>query len=199
MFYPKNQQSTPTPASLSSPFPATDTTVPKKGPEAAKKQEEFEKQLDQQRQQTEGRMQQLQHQFSEQLQRLEEHHRQETETTNAQHEASLAHWQQQLQDREVLMESQSQKAESDEMNSQQMLSKVSSELIQARELIADKVKEERKMQETHLNQLRGMEKQCNKKEDASNDRGQRIENLEVSTTWKSIEQNIIEQSITELI
>lgn len=123
-------------------------------------------------------MQQFQRQFSEQLQRLEEHHRQETETTNAQHEASLAHWQQQLRDREILMTSQSQKAESDEMKSQQMLSKVSSELIQARELIADKVKEERKMQETHLNQLRKMEKQCNKKEDASNDRGQRIENLE---------------------
>jgi len=126
----------------------------------------------------EGRMQGLQQQFSEQLQRLENHHRHETENFNARLEASTAHWQQQVRDRDILLKSQSQTAESNKKQSQTMLTKLSSDLNQARELLTDKEKEDRNLQEAHLQQLRQMEKQCNRKEDTSNNLGQEIQNLE---------------------
>ena len=138
-------------------------------------------QLKQQRQQMEGRMQQLQEQFSNQLQRLEEHHKNETETTNAQHETSLVHWQQQVRDREMVLESQSQAAKANDTKSKAMVQKLSSDLKQAREFIADKKVEDLKLQEAHLQQLRDMEKQCFKKEDASNSLEQEMKNLEVRT------------------
>ncbi len=144
-------------------------------------QEEFQKQLDGQRQEMEGRMQQLQEQFSEQLQRLEAHHRQETEVTNAQFETSLAHWEQEVQDRENLLASQTQTFDSNQQKAQKKIEKLSSQLNQARELLGDKEKEDRRLQEKHLQQLRDMEKQCFKKEDTSNSLEQDIQKLQVRT------------------
>ena len=124
-------------------------------------------------------MQELQQQFSEQLHRLEVHHRQETEASNAQNEASLAHWQQQVRDRDIALENQSNTLDSDQQKSRKTIEKLSSQLNQARELIADKEKEDRRLQEAHLQQLRQMEKQCFKKEDASNSLEQDLQAIQV--------------------
>ena len=94
-------------------------------------------------------MQELQLQFSQQLERLEDHHRHETETFQAQQEASLAHWQQQVKDREMLLDSQSQTAESNERKAQASIDKLSSQLNQARELLADKDVERRELLEQY--------------------------------------------------
>jgi chromosome segregation ATPase len=141
-------------------------------------QKDFDRQLEEQRRDMQDKMQQLQQKFSQQLQRLEDHHRQETETSNFQHEAALAHWQQQVKDQEILLESQTKSAESDEQKSQEAIDKLTSQLNQARELLADKEKEDRKLQEAHLQQLRAMEKQVFKKDDASNNLEQEIKNLQ---------------------
>ena len=144
-------------------------------------QQAFEQQLEEQRQLAETQMQQLQNQFSDQLQRLEEHHRQETEHSANQQKAAVSRWQQQVRDREMLLEAQSQQAESKEADSQAMIENLSKQLKQSRELIKDKEKADRRLQELHLKQLRDMEKQCFKKDDASNSLVEDIQKLTVST------------------
>eukprot|EP00535_Pseudo-nitzschia_heimii_P013147 CAMPEP_0197197494 /NCGR_PEP_ID=MMETSP1423-20130617/32897_1 /TAXON_ID=476441 /ORGANISM="Pseudo-nitzschia heimii, Strain UNC1101" /LENGTH=1093 /DNA_ID=CAMNT_0042651317 /DNA_START=69 /DNA_END=3350 /DNA_ORIENTATION=+ len=139
--------------------------------------EAFERQLEEQRQVADARMRQLQDQFSEQFQRLEEHNRHETKQAATQREAAVANWQQQVRDREMLLEAQSQQAESKEADSQATIENLSKQLKQARELIKDKEKEDRRLQEAHLQQLRNMEKQCFKKEDASTSLTKEIQDL----------------------
>ena len=138
--------------------------------------------MEQQRDQLEASMQSMQEQFSEQLQRLEQHHQADSAEAKIRYGTELDQWKKAAQDRQVTNTTQ---AEASIQNMQLLQTKVDqleTDLNTKKDLLLDKEKEGRRMQELHLKQLRNMEKQVNNRKDASNNLGQTIQSLEVRYT-----------------
>jgi hypothetical protein len=142
--------------------------------------EEDEEEEQQRQQMMEIQIQQMQQQFSEQLQRLEENHQSEILNSNKQFDSTVQHWQKEVHDRESLITTQSKQSDQQYIKLKEQFDGIQKQLKTKVELLIDKEKEDRRIQELHLKQLRDMEKQVNRREDTSNNLGQTVQNLEVS-------------------
>jgi hypothetical protein len=124
--------------------------------------------------------QQMQQQFTDQLQRLEENHQAEQAARQAEFEQTLADLRQQLRDKEEQLQEQSMNWNSIQEGSSKETATLQNELYKAKELLADKEREDRRLQEAHLKQLRDMEKEVFKKDDMASGLKKTIKELEVS-------------------
>ncbi len=131
-------------------------------------------------------MQQLQQQFTDQLQRLEENYQVEQTARQEEYEKTLATLRHQLQQKEDQRAQEFQNREQRVEGSVKQVESLQRELRKVKELLGDKEKEDRRLQEAHLNQLRGMEKELFKKEDVINSLQKTIRELEVRFAAKVV-------------
>ncbi|KAL3907460.1 MAG: hypothetical protein SGILL_008867 [Bacillariaceae sp.] len=124
--------------------------------------------------------QEMQQQFANQIQRLEENHQAEQAARQAEYEQAMANFQQQLQDKEQALERQTHSLNEMMNGSSAETATLQRELHQAKELLADKHQEDRRLQEAHLHQLREMEKEVFKKDDVAKSLKMNIKELEQS-------------------
>jgi hypothetical protein len=122
---------------------------------------------------------QLQQQFTDQLQRLEENNQAEQAARQAEYKQALENLQKQLQEREQQLQQLSLQSNRQQGEVSKQIDSLQRELRKAKELLADKEREDRRLQEAHLKQLRDMEKQLFKGEDTSKDLHNTIRELEV--------------------
>lgn len=118
-------------------------------------------------------------QFSEQLVRLEEHHRAELAEMRAELERGAAAAQHAVQERDRLLHQHRTERDRQADGAARQLEAAQRDLAKARELLVDREREGRRLQEAHLKQLRDMEKQMNSREDTSHGLEKSLQDLEV--------------------
>jgi hypothetical protein len=123
-------------------------------------------------------------QFSQQLKRLEDNHSAEQAATQRQHAHEMTILQQQVQQaQQRYMTDEREWKKSKEVYTLQA-DALTRELEGTQKLLEEKEREDRKKQETFLHQLRGMEKQMNKRQEESKGHAQNVKELQVSQTKK---------------
>jgi hypothetical protein len=133
-----------------------------------------------QQQQQQQNYDELQHQFSEQLQRLEENHQTEQVSLQQNYEQQLNELQTQLQEMQHQQQQQSQNWNRAKEGHTLKVDALQRELDGTKELLEDKNVEQRRMQEHHLNQLRAMEKETMSKQSQVGQKGKELQELKVS-------------------
>jgi len=122
----------------------------------------------------------LQERFSEQLQRLEENHQMETQQWQNQYNKDMDQWQRKFET--LSKEYQREKLDRKrlEESNQAEEKSLKSEIARVNEMLELKDEEEKKLQESHLQALRDMEREVFRKEDESKENETKVKTHEVS-------------------